>query len=233
MKSRKLTPELMDDPSLDEVTLKAALKDVTLVNKWLGGQQITIDGLNYFFRKFPQDSYKIVDLGCGDGEMLRTIASYARKQNIKVELLGLDLNEKSINLAKEKSKDYPEISFKKQDILTLDRTSFQCDIVVSVLTMHHFTNEEILVFMQQFLALSKLGVVINDLQRSKIAHTLFKGFSKVFMKTHIARHDGLISIERAFKKNELLMFTNKLPVSSFQLKWRWAFRYLWILEKQK
>lgn len=223
----------MDDPSLDAVMLQAALKDVTMVNKWLGGQQITLEGLDYFFKKFPQKIYSIVDLGCGDGAMLRNIADYARKQDFKVELLGLDLNKKSIELAREKSISYREISFKQQDILALDSADFSCDIVISVLTMHHFTDDEILIFINQFLAISKLGVVINDLQRSKVAHTLFKGFSKLFMKSQIARHDGLISIERAFTKKELLIFTNNLDVSTFELKWRWAFRYLWILEKQK
>ena len=233
MKNRKLTPELMDDPTLDPVTLQSALKDVTLVNKWLGGEHITVEGIRYFINKFPQEKYKIVDLGCGDGAMLRKIANHMRAQRIQVELVGLDLNEKSLDLARQQSKDYPEIVYKKQDILQLESTSFQCDIIISVLTMHHFTNDEILIFLKQFLKLSKLGVVINDLHRSKIAHILFKGFSTVFMKTHIARHDGLISIERAFSKNELLMFTSKLKVASFKLNWRWAFRYLWILEKQK
>ena len=85
----------------------------------------------------------------------------------------------------------------------------------------------------QFLKLANLGVVINDLQRSKIAYRLFEAYSRVFMKSKMARHDGLISIERAFTKNELLSFTSKLGVQSFNIKWRWAFRYLWILENQK
>ena len=233
MRNRALIPELMDDPHLDEQRLQAALKDVTLVNKVLGGQQITLDGLKYFFKKFPQEHYSIVDLGCGDGFMLRKIAAYCRTKNIRISLLGLDLNAKSISLAKEKSQDFPEIQFKTQDILALNQDSFKCDIVVSVLTMHHFTNEEILVFLNRFLALSNLGVVINDLQRSRLAYVLFKAFSSLFMKTYIARHDGLISIRRAFRKNELVTFTKKLPVRTYQLTWRWAFRYLWILEKQQ
>jgi len=233
LKTRSLIPELMDDPKLNEDRLQAALKDVTLVNRYLGGQQITIDGIKHFIFKFPQKKYSIVDLGCGDGAMLRKIADFARKNKLDFQLLGLDLNAKSIALAKSKSENYPEIKYSQKDILQLNQDTFSCDIITSTLTMHHFTDVEIQTFLMQFLSISKLGVVINDLQRSHVAYVLFKAFSVVFMKTHIARHDGLISIKRAFTKNELLTFTQKLQLESYKLKWRWAFRYLWILEKKQ
>ncbi|UBZ10826.1 methyltransferase domain-containing protein [Leeuwenhoekiella palythoae] len=233
MKYRKLTPELMDDPNVDEATLKAALAEVTRVNKYLGGQQVTLEGLRYFFDRFSQKSYTILDVGCGDGAMLRSIANFARKRSIAVKLIGIDINPKSIALAQKRSQDFPELSFQVQDVFKLNETHLEIDIITSTLTMHHFNDAEILKFLAQFLKLANLGVVINDLQRSTIAYRLFQAYSRVFMKSAMARHDGLISIERAFTKNELLSYTSKLGVQSFSIKWRWAFRYLWILENQK
>ena len=223
----------MDDPNVDEATLKAALAEVTYVNKYLGGQQITLDGLRFFFDRFPQKSYTILDVGCGDGAMLRSIANFARQRSIAVKLIGIDINPKSIALAEERSQDFPEVSFQVQDVFKLNETHQEIDIITSTLTMHHFNDAEILKFLAQFLKLANLGVVINDLQRSTIAYRLFQAYSRVFMRSEMARHDGLISIERAFTKNELLSFTSKLGVQSFSIKWRWAFRYLWILENQK
>ncbi len=233
MKERSQLPELMDDPTLDSVALQQALREVTLVNRVLGGNRITTRGLDYFFKKYSQDHYEIADMGCGDGATLRTVADYCRKHKLTVSLVGYDFNVKSIELARLKSQDYPEIQFEVQDILKLnpDRSSF--DIVLSVLTMHHFSDIEIEQFLSKFLKLSKLGVVINDLQRSRLAYFLFKGFSRVFMRSPIARYDGLVSIKRAFTKKELVTFTKKLSVKHYQLSWRWAFRYLWILEKQE
>ena len=223
----------MDDPNVDEATLKAALAEVTRVNKYLGGQQVILEGLRYFFDRFPQKSYTILDVGCGDGAMLRSIANFARKRSIAVKLIGIDINPKSISLAQKRSQDFPELSFQVQDVFKLNETHLEIDIITSTLTMHHFTDAEILKFLAQFLKLANLGVVINDLQRSTIAYRLFQAYSRVFMRSAMARHDGLISIERAFTKNELLSFTSKLGVQSFSIKWRWAFRYLWILENQK
>ncbi|WP_416441071.1 methyltransferase domain-containing protein [Leeuwenhoekiella sp. A16] len=232
MKQRILIPELMDDPSLDLKTLSLALQDVSQVNRLLGGNQVTINGLDYFFKKYQQPSYTIVDLGCGDGEMLRAVAKFGRKKNLSLRLIGMDINEKSLALAKEKSVKYPEITFLQQDILKLDSDSFSCDIVISTLTMHHFTNEEIVIFLKCFLNLSTLGFVINDLHRSSIAYNLFKLYSSFFMRTDLAKHDGLISIQRAFKKEELTSLVKELNVKTNIIKWQWAFRYLWIADKK-
>ena len=230
MRQRILTPELMDDPNLEEKKLKEALADVTLVNKWLGGQKITIEGLNYFFDKYPQQKYTIADLGCGDGDMLRKIAKYCQIKNIHVQLTGIDLNPKSISLAKELSKGFSEISFVQMDILNLNSKKIKFDVITITLTMHHFSNKEIMAFLNHFIKISNLGWVVNDLQRSWLAVTLFKAFSSIFMKTYIARHDGTISIKRAFTKKELTTFATRLGLTEYKIGWRWAFRYLWITD---
>lgn len=232
MKTRSKEPELMDDHTLPDDQLQAALNDISLANKYLGGNNITINGLQYFFKKYSQSKYTIVDMGCGDGEVLREVARYCRKKKINVNLIGVDLNAKSITLAKNNSKAFPEIRFLQQDILQLKSEDLHCDIVTSTLTMHHFEDDQILDFLKHFMRLSKLGVVINDLHRNRLAAMLFQPLSRIFMKTHVARHDGLVSIQRAFKKKELQLFSKKLNLTSYQIRWRWAFRYLWIIDSK-
>lgn len=232
MKNRVLLPELMDDPNLDAHSLKAALNDISKVNNWLGGKKTTLKGLHYFFKNYKQERYTLVDVGCGDGEMLRAIALYCRQHQICVNLIGLDLNEKSLELARSYTAKFPEIIYKKQDILKLNDESIQYDIITSTLTMHHFTDDEVLKFMTHFKNTAKLGVVINDLHRSRVAYILFQVFSRIFMKTQLARYDGLISIKRAFTKAELQTLTRKMRIKNYTLNWQWAFRYLWIIDNK-
>ena len=99
------------------------------------------------------------------------------------------------------------------------------------MTLHHFKDEDILDIMPLLYDQSKIGVVVNDLQRSKLAYLLFKLYSGVFMKSDIAKNDGAVSILRSFKKEDLLNYSNRIKVNNFELKWCWAFRYLWILKK--
>ncbi|MNL86388.1 hypothetical protein D3C87_2150710 [compost metagenome] len=49
----------------------------------------------------------------------------------------------------------------------------------------------------------------------------------------MSREDGLTSILRGFKKEELIRFSEKLNFKKYTIQWKWAFRYEWIIKKDK
>ena len=230
---RNTDPEMMDDPNVPQAVLREVLEDISRVNKLLNGNRITVRAICQLIKETTQEKYTIVDMGCGDGQILREIADFYRKKDIQVHLIGIDLSEKGIQIAKERSKEYPEIQFLRQDILKIKAEALQCDILLCTLTMHHFSNTEIPIFLDQFVKLAKIGVVINDLQRSRLAFYLFKLFSIIFIKTDIGRSDGLTSIKSGFKKDELLGFSIAIPSVYHSVQYRWAFRYLWLIRTNR
>jgi hypothetical protein len=80
-----------------------------------------------------------------------------------------------------------------------------------------------------FHANARLGIVINDLQRSSVSYRLFQALCFVFRLNDMSREDGLISILRGFKKPELEQFSKKLHLQNYSIAWKWAFRYQWII----
>lgn len=230
LRYRNTESELMDDPNVAINKLRLVFNDINKSNRFLGGNRITLNSVCKLIKEFPREQYTIVDMGCGDGEILRELARYFRNTKIEIVLIGLDLNENALAIAQELSVDFPEITFLRQDILALKPLNFKCDILLCTLTMHHFSNEQIPIFLSQFTKLAKIGVIINDLQRSALAYYLFKGFSAIFIKTKIAKHDGLISIKSGFKKKDLITFSKDLSHTAHTIKWKWAFRYVWVIE---
>lgn len=233
LKVRSDQKEILDEWQGDAHELHCVLKDINLVNRILGGNSITINAVIGLIQEHPKESYTILDMGCADGHMLRELAMAARKRDISLNLMGIDLNRDALTIAKKASIDFPEIVYHEKDILSADFSDFSCDIVITTLTMHHFRNPEILKFAQQFTRLASIGVVINDLQRSALAYYLFKGFSLIFIKTKVAKKDGLTSIRRGFLKSELLTLTKSLTNVNHEIDWKWAFRYAWIMRKQQ
>jgi 2-polyprenyl-3-methyl-5-hydroxy-6-metoxy-1,4-benzoquinol methylase len=230
--SRSTEREIMDDFHGDAAALQPVLNDISRVNRLLGGNRITVNALARLMEAHPREKYTIIDVGCADGTMLREIANYCRSHKIAVDLIGIDLNEDALHLAQKASVDYPEIRFLQQDVLQLEKFHLTCDILTTTLMIHHFTDDQLTILLKQFAQLATIGVVINDLHRSRCAFYLFKLFSLVFLKTEIARIDGLISIRKGFKRNDFVRYTELLPDFHHSLVWKWAFRYLWTMQVQ-
>ena len=233
LKIRSDQKEIMDDWQGDSQELEVVLKDIDRVNRVLGGNSITVNAVINLIQEHSKKSYTIMDMGCAGGNMLRELAMAARKQDIKLNLIGIDLNSDALTIARKASIDFPEITFHQKDILNADFSKFGCDIVMTTLTMHHFQNSEILNFVKQFTKLASIGVVINDLHRSALAYYLFKGFSLIFIKTKVARIDGLTSIRKSFLKSDLMDLSKSLTNLDHEIAWKWAFRYVWIMRKQR
>jgi 2-polyprenyl-3-methyl-5-hydroxy-6-metoxy-1,4-benzoquinol methylase len=230
LSERSNQPELMDDFREGLKSLRIVFDDINRVNRILGGSSITVNAVAKLIHENPQQSYTIVDMGCGDGHMLRKVFVYCKEQNIKVRLVGIDLNAEALQLAKEASAAYPEIEYQHRDILELQTNDLNCDVIISALCMHHFENKDLLVFLEKFNQLASIGVVINDLHRSRWAYYLFKAFSLIFIRTKTAKIDGLISISKGFIKSDLIRYSKSLPNSKHSIKWKWAFRYVWIMK---
>lgn len=232
-KNRYLGDELMDSASdLDQ--LQAVFKDIDRCNRYLGGLRINLQALKTIFKKAPQQSYTILDVGCGDGEMLRAVVDWSKKSNFKVKCFGVDLNEAALEIARSKSTEYPEIDYMNINVENWNREKYPVDVVLCTLTLHHIAPENIGTFLTAISKIGSRGVIINELQRSVISHVLFKLFSLIFIRTQMAKTDGAISIKRSFTREDLQSFAGQLPLMDHRIIWHWAFRYLWVqTPKQK
>jgi len=231
-KQRSKQEEIMDDFSLEGEELRYALDKIADINRLLGGNKVTLNGVKRLLHKnFQNESITIADVGCGNGDMLRMLAEYGLKNGISFNLIGIDANLFTINYAIELSANFPNISYLCMDIFEDEFKSLKYDIVISTLTLHHFKDEEIIKMMELFYDNSSIGVVINDLHRSKISYRLFSLICSVFNLNRMSREDGLISILRGFKKNELVSFSKRLGFKKYNIAWQWAFRYEWIITK--
>ncbi|UTN03205.1 methyltransferase domain-containing protein [Flavobacterium bizetiae] len=225
--------EIMDDFFLEGKELQEALDKIASINRLLGGNKLTLHGLKTLLKK--SDATKtitIADIGCGNGDMLRMLANYGKKNNLNLTLIGIDANAFTINYARKLSTEYPNIEYVCVDIFSEDFNAIEYDIVLCTLTLHHFSNEEILNIMTTFNKNANIGIVINDLHRSKLAYRLFEKICAVFKLNKMSREDGLISILRGFKKKELENFSKKLDLKNYTINWKWAFRYQWIIAKK-
>jgi 2-polyprenyl-3-methyl-5-hydroxy-6-metoxy-1,4-benzoquinol methylase len=231
-KYRTNTAEIMDDFTMEGEILRDALDKIAKINQLLGGNQLTLQGVQQLLENVSKtETIVIVDVGCGNGDMLRTLAEYGDKNNLDLQLIGIDANKFTINHAVNLSHHYPNIRFMCEDIFDEAFSKLKYDIVLCTLTLHHFKDIEIVDLISVFERNSRIGIIINDLQRSALAYRLFQGLCFVFRLNDMSREDGLTSILRGFKKSELKRFSENLNFKKYSIHWKWAFRYQWIIQK--
>ena len=227
-KERTDKEELMDDFSIGGDLLRDTLDKLENINRCLGGNKVALNGLKTLLKNHPKEQeVTIVDIGCGHGDILRDVAKFGRKNNYKMKLLGVDANPTAIEYANELSIEYPEIAFKTEDIFSDEFKNRKFDVVLATLFLHHFKEPELVVFLKSSLQQTKIGIVVNDLHRHKLAYYLFLLVS-IFISNKMIIEDGLTSVLRGFKRKDLEIISQKINVKP-QISWKWTFRYLWIL----
>ena len=116
---RSLAEEVMDDPALAPETYAAVLRDLAQVNSVTMAARPTLAFLDNVVRR--GERLKLLDVGYGDGDMLRRIARWAAKRGVQAELVGIDLNPRSEAIARA---DGPEAA---RDFLTRIRAELPSD----------------------------------------------------------------------------------------------------------
>jgi len=227
---RSNAPEIMDDFTMEGEILRDALDKIASINKLLGGNKVTLDGVRSLLKGVDKTrTISILDVGCGNGDMLRALAQYGTAHGLAFSLHGIDANAFTIKHAEALSAGYGNISYYCKDIFKDELPLAKFDIILCTLTLHHFKDQEILSLLSSFHARSTLGIVINDLHRSKLAYYLFTALCYAFGLNYMSREDGLVSILRGFKREDLEQYTKQLKFRNVTIKWRWAFRYQWVI----
>jgi SAM-dependent methyltransferase len=186
----------MDDPSLDPTTYDEVLKGLGRVNGWTFAARPTLAFLARATRGL--DRFTLLDVGSGEGGMLRVIARWARKRGLDARLTGVDLNPKSESVARASTPPDLPIAYRTGDYRDLGRFDF----VVSSLVAHHMTDDQLSDFLRWMEANAALGWFVNDLHRHRVAHSGYPLLAALLRVHPIVRQDGRLSIARAFRPSE-------------------------------
>ncbi|MFN3802008.1 methyltransferase domain-containing protein [Belliella pelovolcani] len=222
---RSSEKEIMDDLACDGPVLDQTLKELKTINKLLGGNHVTTDGLDKITAKFPQASYTIADIGCGGGDMIRVMADWAINKNLNLHFIGVDANPNTIEFAKERLADLNNVEFLVKNVFEAGFLGTKADIITCTLFTHHFTDSELQMLLKSLLDQAKLGIVINDLHRHSVAYYSIKLLTRFFSKSDMVKNDGPLSVLRAFSRADWKELLKQSQIKSYGLKWFWAFRW--------
>ena len=225
-KNRSYKKELLDRDDIPFADIKRNMEELDLINRRLGGHEITLDGIVDLIQRRPffNSTLAVLEIGCGGGDNLRAIKEWASHIRLPVGLYGIDINPECIAYANGQARN-SGIHFLCSDY-RLAQLPVRPAIVFSSLFCHHFTDEELVAQLKWMQQNSTLGFFVNDLHRHPLAYYAIKILTALFSKSYLVKNDAPLSVRRGFIKNDWQQLFAAAQITNFQCRWRWAFRWL-------
>lgn len=220
--------ELMDDLSIPFEEFRQTLSGIEVINHLTFAYLPTIKAVEELYYKYHQGKnapLKILDIGSGYGDHLRAIYHWGKRNNIQLELAGLDLNPcsaKAANLVDNNS----GIKFISDNIFNF-KPNEKYDICINALFTHHLKDDEIIDLLKWMTHNSNYGWFINDLHRHPLPYYFIKYLTRIFAFNKLVRNDAPLSVARSFKHRDWNHYCQIAGLNSSQVKvsWQMLFRY--------
>lgn len=194
---RSRQEEQMDAPDLDPAVYSQVLHDLARVNRWTFTAWPSLAFLNRALGEARR--FSLLDVGFGDGDVLRAIARWARKRGIEADLMGVDLNEKSLAAARAATPPDLAIDYRAGDYRDL---AGPFDFIISSQVTHHMTDPQLMAFLRHMEDEARRGWLICDIHRHRFAYWTFPILARLLGVHRIVREDGQLSIARSFRPGE-------------------------------
>jgi len=217
---RATQEERMDAEDLPAEVLSEVLGDLAQVNSVTMAARPTLAFLGRAARDTRR--LRVLDVGFGDGDMLRRIARWARRREMEVDLVGIDLNPNAAPAARAHTPSALGIDFRTGDYAALADEPW--DAVISSLVAHHMSHAQLVGFVRFMEATARRGWFVNDLHRHRFAHAGYPVLARVMRWHEIVRYDGRLSIARSYRPSEWSPILAEAGVSAARVFRAFPFR---------
>ena len=163
------------------------------------------------------NSFTLLDIATGSADIPVAIVQWARKKGIRVAITAVDINPQTVEVARKRTAEYPEIEVSVADGLALPFPDRNFDFVLCSKTAHHFTDQDVVRLISEMIRVAGRGYLLMDLRRSWIAYALIYLLTRIFTRNRLTRSDGPLSVLKAFTPTELAKLASSAGASHFTL----------------
>ena len=226
LRLRRLTPEIMDQPGLDEQEHMLALRGLARINAWSGSAGILWPALRDLARAADSGGIRVLDIASGAGDVPIRLWKQAQRAGLKLEISGCDRSPAAVRAATERaSAAGAAVHFFTLDALAGPIPS-EYDAITCSLFLHHLETVEALDFLNRIAAATRKLVLINDLARGHLGYALAWFGTRILSRSRVVHVDGPLSVRAAFTLAEAKSLAKEAGLAGASVRWRWPCRFL-------
>jgi SAM-dependent methyltransferase len=212
LRERATERELLDEGVAEGETLRS-LADLRFVNRWLGNR----GALLHAVRPHMPPGGRLLDVGCGSGDVPAFLR--ARLPGAP-SAVGLDV--KVVHVRAVPAPVRPVVG----DVRRLPFADGSFDVVTASLFLHHFDAPELPGLLVGLHRLARRALVVNDLHRAPVPFLFGRLAFPVLFRSRVSVEDGLLSIRRGFRADELRAAFAAAGLSPVSIRRSWPYRLL-------
>ena len=216
----------MDRETLSDEEMDRVLRELTAVNRGLGGVSSSLATLTPIIAALP-DPVVILDVGAGGADLPGALIARARGRDLRV--VALDASHvASRRAARRFERNRPEArpGFVTADAFHLPLADGSVDIAHAAMMFHHFSEADIVRLLIELRRVAKVGVLVNDLHRHALAYHGITLLTRLFSRSRHVRNDAPLSVARGFTRAEIERAWRAAGMTPVTVDWHWAFRWI-------
>jgi SAM-dependent methyltransferase len=194
--------ELLDGPLDDPAALAANLRDLIRINHRSGGAGLSVSAV----RALLPGGGSVLDVGTGAADIPVRLLADARRRNVPLAVTATDSRQEVLDAAfavQPGLRAVPGLSFAIADGRALPWPDGAFDVGHASLVIHHLGETDAVAFLRELRRVSRRGIVVNDLARSRLAWLGAMLLTHTLAASPYTRHDGPLSVRRAWTAAEM------------------------------
>ncbi|MBZ0307834.1 MAG: methyltransferase domain-containing protein [Anaerolineae bacterium] len=219
------TPELLDLGLGTEEDVAANLREMWRINRYLGGLSALT---SHLYPRLRHQNMSLADLGTGSGHIPHLLAAWARQQQLSLTILGIDMSHRNLSTVQQKG----HVKFILADAIQLPFAKNQIDYFISSLFLHHLSPPQLVHLLRSTFHLARRGIIMSDLVRGWLPMAAFKLVQPIFARNFLTRHDGIVSIRRAYTPTELKTLAHAAGLTHVKVYRHFPWRMTLVAEKE-
>jgi ubiquinone/menaquinone biosynthesis C-methylase UbiE len=203
-------PELIDGALDDATLLNEVLRDLQRVNRWLGGAALSRSALVALLARSAKSGLagspspiRVLDVGTGSADIPVELLRWASAHGVSLEIEAVDSREEMVDAARVEHGTMHGLRIRVADARSLPYPDAAFDVAHTSLLAHHLEPTELAASLTELSRVSAIGVIVNDLDRTVIGLAGAWFLSRIFTRNRLTRHDGPLSVRRAYRPAEL------------------------------